>query len=308
MNKKKNQSGFVRFTKKNLLINFAIIAAYLTLALMMGNIRTDQVFLMGFYLLMFYTNDKTRKFIVGFSIFIIYWVIYDSMRLLPNFEVSPVHIKEPYEIEKALFGISLNGVIHTPNEYFNLIQTHFLDFISGFFYLNWVPVPLAFGLYLYYYNRTVFMHYSLVFLLTNLIGFGIYYIYPAAPPWYVSLYGFELVPGVQGNSAGLARFDELLGIHVFAGIYNKNANVFAAIPSLHAAYPVVVLFYSIKNMFALISPLLIVFMLGICFSAVYSGHHYIIDVLFGIATAVVSILLFHLLLRYTNLSRLIKII
>ncbi len=52
---------------------------------------------------------------------------------------------------------------------------------------------------------------------------------------------------VSGNRAGLACFDKLMDILVFANIYNKNANVLAAMPSIHSAYLVVVLYYSIKN-------------------------------------------------------------
>lgn len=305
MNNMVENLTFTRFTRKNLWVNLALVLVYMAWALVMGPIRGDQLFLMGFYLLLFYGNKKTRKFIIGFSIFMVYWIVYDSMRILPNYEVSPVRIQEPYLLEKSLFGISLNGLIYTPNEYFNLVQTRFLDIVSGLFYLNWVPVPLAFGVYLYYKNKQLFTQYSLVFLLANLLGFVIYYIYPAAPPWYVDLYGFELHLGVQGNSAGLARFDELTGIPVFASLYNKNANVLAAIPSLHAAYPVIVLYYGIRNKLGWVNALFVLFMLGIWFAAVYSVHHYIIDVLLGAVVAVVTIGLFNLLMSWKWVGRLI---
>lgn len=306
MNRAAENSTFTRFSRKNLLVNLALVLVYMAWALVMGAIRSDQLFLTGFYLLLFYGNEKTRKFIIGFSIFIVYWIIYDSMRILPNYEVSPVRIQEPYLLEKSLFGISINDLIYTPNEYFDLVQTRFLDIVSGLFYLNWVPVPLAFGVYLYYKNKQLFTQYSLVFLFANLLGFVIYYLYPAAPPWYVDLYGFELHIGVQGNSAGLARFDELTGIPIFASLYNKNANVLAAIPSLHAAYPVIVLYYGIRNKLAWFNLLFVLFMLGIWFSAVYSGHHYIIDVVLGAVVAVVTIGLFNLLMRCKWAGRMVE--
>ncbi|MCK9450192.1 MAG: phosphatase PAP2 family protein [Bacteroidales bacterium] len=306
MNRVAENSTFTRFSRKNLLVNFALVLVYMAWALVMGAIRSDQLFLTGFYLLLFYGNEKTRKFITGFSIFIVYWIIYDSMRILPNYEVSPVRIQEPYLLEKSLFGISINDLIYTPNEYFDLIQSRFLDIVSALFYLNWVPVPLAFGVYLYYKNKRLFTQFSLVFLFTNLLGFVIYYIYPAAPPWYVNLYGFELHLGVQGNSAGLARFDELTGIPIFASLYNKNANVLAAIPSLHAAYPVIVLYYGIRNKLGWFNLLFVLFMLGIWFSAVYSGHHYIIDVVLGAVVAVVTIVLFNLLMRFKWVGRMLE--
>ncbi len=288
---------FQRFTKKNLIVNTLLISVFVLWTLIIGTMRQDQIILIFLYLGCFYAHEKSRKFIIGFSIFIVYWIIYDSMRALPNYEVSAVNIKEPYEIEKALFGISINGILLTPNEYFALNTRAWLDVLSGLFYINWVPIPLAFGVYLFLKDKILFTEFSLVFLFVNLLGFMIYYLYPAAPPWYVDLYGFDLQIGVPGNRAGLARFDEIVGAPIFQSIYNKNANVLAAMPSLHATYPLIVLYYGIKKRLGWINILFVVFMLGIWFSAVYSNHHYFIDVLVGIALTIIAFIVSAFLLK-----------
>lgn len=294
--------GFQRITKKNILINTILIAAYLSWNILIGGIRQEHYFLVFLWLTLFYANEKTRKFITAFSIFIVYWIIYDSMRIIPNYEVSQVHIREPYEFEKALFGIRINNVLLTPNEYFAANHNNFLDILSGLFYINWVPIPLAFAGFLFFKDKLLFAKFSIVFLLVNIVGFIIYYIYPAAPPWYVNIYGFDLQIGVPGNSAGLSRFDELTGIPVFESIYNKNANVLAAMPSLHSAYPVIVLFYGIKKRLGNINWFLGIFMIGIWFSAVYSGHHYIIDIIPGVSIALGVIFLFEWFSKKTILK------
>ncbi len=284
--------AFKRFTNKNVITNTILITLYILWTFIIGTIRQDQLLLIMLYLTCFYAHEKSRKFIIGFSIFIIYWIIYDSMRALPNYEVSAVHIKEPYEFEKAMFGISLNNIILTPNEYFTIHTNRWLDILTGLFYINWVPIPLAFGVYLFVKDKILFTKFSLTFLLVNIMGFIIYYIYPAAPPWYIDLYGFDLRLGVPGNSAGLARFDEIMRLPIFDSIYNKNANVLAAMPSLHSTYPVIVLFYAIKKKLGWINILFVIFMIGIWFSAVYSNHHYIIDVLMGILVSFIVLLIF----------------
>jgi membrane-associated phospholipid phosphatase len=153
-------------------------------------------------------------------------------------------------------------------------------------------VPLAFAAYLYISNKQQFLHFSLTFFLVNLIGFCIYYIHPAAPPWYVNLNGFDFNLGVPGNATGLVRFDNLVHLPIFESIYARNSNVFAALPSLHCAYPVVVFYYAVKNRLGFVNWLFALFMAGIWFSAVYSGHHYVTDVLAGIICAIAGILLF----------------
>jgi len=273
--------GFNRFTYKNIVVNSIITALYLLFNYVTTGLRPENYYLVLIWWSAFYLSEKSRRFVLGFSIFILFWIIYDSMRVLPNYEVSTVYIKEPYDLEKLLFGINYHNKLLTPNEYFSINNTHVLDFLSGFFYINWMPVPLAFGLWLFVKDKEMFLKFSLVFLTVNLLGFMVYYIYPAAPPWYVAKYGFDLHIGVPGSRAGLARFDELIHYPLFEGIYNKNANVLAAMPSLHAAYPVIVLYFGLKKKVGWFNILFAVFVAGIWFSAVYSGHHYIIDVIAG---------------------------
>jgi len=298
--------NFQRFTYKSVVVNILLIALYLFWNSAIGAIRAEHYFLTILWVTTFYANENSRKFILGFSIFIIFWILYDSMRIIPNYEVSTVHIREPYEIEKALFGIKVLNNTITPNEYFIIWNNKFLDFISGFFYINWIPIPLAFGIYLFLKDKFLFAKFSMAFLLVNLVGFSIYYIYPAAPPWYIELYGFDLHIGVPGNRAGLARFDDLIEYPLFEAIYNKNANVLAAIPSLHATYPLIVLYYGIKKRLTWINIIFVIFTLGIWFSAVYSGHHYIIDVVLGVVVAVVVLISFEKILTIKYFDKLMQ--
>ena len=76
-------------------------------------------------------------------------------------------------------------------------------------------------------------------------------------------------------------------------MYGRNANVFAAVPSLHSAYMVVTVCYAIlakSNKFLI--ALFVFIMFGIWFTAVYSSHHYLIDVMLGICCALLGFFLF----------------
>lgn len=296
------KDNFTGFTNKNLLANGILSLAYLLWCYFgMHEIKTEHYILVLIWLTGYYFNDTSRRFVKAFSFFIIFWIIYDGMRVVPNYTVNTVHIRQPYELEKWLFGIIDAGKTLTPNEYFAQHSHKILDFLSGFFYINWMPIPLGFGVYLFIKDKSLFLQFSAAFLLVNLVGFAIYYIYPAAPPWYVEKFGFDLHIGIPGSRAGLARFDELIHYPLFQNIYNKNANVLAAMPSLHATYPLIVLFYSIKRrMNKKIIAVFAIFTIGIWFSAVYSNHHYIIDVLAGIFIALVVLLLFDKFMKNKN--------
>ena len=247
---------------------------------------------------------RTRPIAIYFLPWFLFGVVYDLMRLYPNFKVNPIDVRGLYEAEKSLFGIAASSVTemqaiadHTqtmiPGEFFKVHNCSFADFMAGIFYLCWVPVPVAFAIYLYVTKQKKwFIRFSWSFLVVNLIGFIGYYIYPAAPPWYAMNYGFEAVLHTPGNVAGLGRFDEMTGLQVFHGLYGKNANVFAAVPSLHAAYMFLTTIYAVISHKRWYTILLFSFIsLGIWWTAVYSGHHYIIDVMLGILTTIIGFLL-----------------
>lgn len=248
----------------------------------------------------------TRRVALALLPWVIFACSYDWMRLYPNYRVNPIDVAGLYGAEKHLFGITLaSGTVFTPNEYFALHHCGVADIMAGFFYLCWVPVPLGLALYLYFSRQyRAYLRFSMAFLLVNLLGFCGYYIHPAAPPWYAMEYGFTPVLHTPGNVAGLGRFDALTGIPVFHALYGKNANVFAAVPSLHAAYMLIATAYAAMSrqrrwvviVFALICA-------GIWWTAVYTAHHYIIDVLLGIITALVGMVLLESMLRHTAVGR-----
>ncbi|MFT3933468.1 MAG: phosphatase PAP2 family protein [Chitinophagaceae bacterium] len=274
----------------------AISAAYMIVSWFLIGFKPEQLFLVILCNVLFFASMATRNFVISFSVFIVYWIIFDYMKAFPNYRYHPVHIQSIYNAEKSLFGITMpDGKVVTPNEYWQLHQYTALDFMAGLFYLCWIPVPLLFGFYLHLKKRREFFYFAFTFLLVNLLGFVVYYSYPAAAPWYVSNYGFVFNPATPGNTAGLARFDALVHAHIFQGLYTKGSNVFAAMPSLHSAYPIIVFYYAVKNKLGYINILFGTVMCGIWFSAVYTNHHYILDVLAGIGCAIAGISLFNLI-------------
>lgn len=244
----------------------------------------------------------TRKMAYALTPWLLFACSYDWMRLLPNWKVNPINVQGIYEAEKHLFGIATATGTLIPCEWFAEHHNTLGDIIAGISYLSWVPVPLGFAVYLFFKGeRQWSMRMSWAFLLVNLAGFACYYIHPAAPPWYVINHGFEVVLDTPGNVGGLIRFDELIRIPIFQSIYSGNSNVFAAVPSLHSTYMMVATLYAILTrqhwltigIFSLLT-------VGIWFTAVYSGHHYVLDVLLGILLAVVTLGVYEMVWRMAS--------
>ena len=279
--------------RKDILLTAGLSVGYLMLSYLLIGYKPEQLFLVVLFNGLYYASRATRRFIVGFSVFIIYWIIFDYMKAFPNYRYNAVHIGSLYNFDKKLFGIYSGGQLLSVNEFLLAHQSAWMDVAAGLFYLCWVPVPLAFAGWLFYKDRKQFVYFSSTFLLVNLIGFAFYYIYPAAPPWYVQQYGFAFRAGTPGNTAGLSRFDAFFHTSIFKGLYAKSSNVFAAMPSLHSAYPVITLYYAIKSRMKMAGILFGIVMLGIWTSAVYTSHHYVSDVMAGIICAIGTIIIFN---------------
>ncbi len=298
-----------KVTLKESLVMLCALAVWLAVTALCVGFRTEHIWLALLIAALFFACRPTRRLVVALLPFIVFGISYDWMNIVHNYEVNPVDIRGLYESEKQLFGITAaDGTLLTPNEFFAQHRTALMDFLGGVFYLCWVPVPIIFGLWMYFSGKVKpYLHFALVFLLVNLIGFAGYYIHPAAPPWYVALHGFDFRLGVPGDVAGLGAFDEMTGLGVFHGLYGRNANVFAAVPSLHSAYTLVAFIYAMRSRSGLPWTLALgIITAGIWFTAVYTSHHYIIDVLLGITTALAGFLLFeYVLMRVPAFSRFI---
>jgi len=256
---------------------------------------------------MFFISETTNKVLAGLTFILIFAIIFDSMRVVPNYTVNSVYIKELYDLEKSLFGIETPTGRLTPNEFLVSYYSPLWDFICGFSYLCWMPVPIAYCIYLYFKgDYEILIQFSFTFLFANIIGISLYYLFPAAPPWYVDMHGFAENYEIPGSSAGLKRFDDLLGITVFQGIYDKSANVFAAIPSMHCAFPLLITHFGLKNRNYLLVIFFVLYMFGTWFGALYTFHHYTIDIILGIFCAIFALVVCEKLLFKSKLKILLN--
>jgi len=236
---------------------------------------------------LYYAGPKFRRLFQFTLPLFLTGIVYDSQRYFADYIRGPIHVREPYEFDKHFFGITTATGILTPNEWFQLHTHPFLDLITGFAYLAFIPIFFLTACYFYFWlKREQADQMMWAFFWVNIIGYSTYYWYAASPPWYVALYGFGPArTDIPANLAGCARFDALIGIPFFSEWYGRSADVHGAIPSLHIAYPLQAVYYSFK--FRSLRTFSVAFFLLMCFSAVYLNHHYILDILWGAVYAIV---------------------
>lgn len=290
----------------------ALLVPYLAIMrVTSGTFRPEQLGVTALVLFLGYWSDATRRFLKGMFAFLVFGVVYDLTHLTePLVRYLHVHIAEPYAFDKAWFGITTAAGRLTPNEFFAIHHWPAVDFVTGLAYIIFVYWAMAFAVYLALFRsepemKKLLWHYGWVFFFVNLAGFATYYLYPSAPPWYVTTYGFGTpdFAHIVASPAACIRWDQLTGIHYFAGFYGRSADVFGAIPSLHVAYPMMVFVYGRRVGNSALNVVNFLFYLLVCFSAVYLQHHYVLDVLIGTAYALAGFAVERMITRYIAARR-----
>lgn len=272
----------------------AACAGYALALLALGGFRSDHALVLAVLGLLAYGGPRSRPAFEFAWPFILTLIVYDSMRYYSDFLRGPIRVEEPYRFDLRFFGIEVDGPDGvrrlTPNEFLARHLHPALDLITGFAYLTfffvYILVSARFRLKAGAAHARLIATQGWAFFWLNMLGYSTYYWYAAAPPWYVAEHGLGPADlSVGANPAGCIRFDELLGTQFFSGMYGRSADVFGAIPSLHVAYPLLTVFYAFW--IGRLRTFTVGFYLLMCFSAVYLNHHYVLDVIWGSAYAVI---------------------
>ena len=209
--------------------------------------------------------------------FLILLLCYQSLSVFSrSLDVSAIHIVQLIEWERMLSA----GVIPAAVLQRHLsgpIATWLIDPVSNLLYVSHFVTPVVIGLVLWKRNQQVYWNFVAGFLFLSFLGFATYILFPAAPPWWASERGY--LEGLE--QVGLDRF-------LLAGMAaNQAPNPVAAVPSLHCAYPLY-FFLILRPLLGRRSLWLLLLTVGIVFSVVHLGHHYLIDVWIGFAYSLVG--------------------
>ncbi len=222
------------------------------------------------------TDRSWTRVVIDFLPFYAMLALYDALRGSAGKWLAP-HALPQIRIDEWLFGgtvptVRLQRALYTPG------VAHAWDYVCFGVYLTHFTVPFLIAGVLWKFHHERFYRYTALFVGLTFSAFATYAIYPAVPPWMASQHG-QIQPTAKIIDEMWTHVGFSNGANVFSGA-GHFGNPVAAVPSLHAAYTMLIVLFFWKTA-GRWRPLLAVYPLAMAFTLVYAGEHYVIDILLG---------------------------
>ncbi len=217
---------------------------------------------------------------------LILWA-YDLLRGQADGLLFEAHVRPQLEGDRVLFFGNVPTVWLQERLWHGTSDLRWWDYGAWTVYVSYFFATYLLAGALWYFARDRFRRYVATVSLLALMGFATYALFPAAPPWLASREG-ELdwtIRSIGPISGHLPYLD-------FTSLFERGsqyANPVAAVPSLHAAYTLLIAVFLWRYSPRWVRPLLAAYPLAMAFALLYTAEHYLVDVLLGWLYALVAL-------------------
>ena len=218
-------------------------------------------------------------------------VLYDFLRGAVEVVPDQAHIAPQVAIDKVL-GAGQIPTVWLQHHLWNPGHLHWYDVAAWAVYMTHFFAVWVVAAVLWRLDRRRFRRYAVLTITLTLGAFLTYWLYPAQPPWLHDAGVARIVPTVWDH----------LGVPAMQSLYEDGrlVNTVAAMPSLHAAYPCMLLLFFWSSAGRVVRMGLSLYTLAMAFALVYGGEHFVADILAGWAMAGAA----YALTRYARAPRL----
>lgn len=219
-----------------------------------------------------------RGIVVDWLPFVAALVAYDAVRGWTDkaLSITP-HVWPQIDVDRLLFFGHIPTVA-LQNAFYERGHLHWWDYGAWGIYITHFMVTVVVAAVLWRLRPKRFREFRAMVVLLSLAGVITYALYPAVPPWMAGYHGY--IPHVERVPLHAAQH---LGIENVGALFERGveaSNLVAAVPSLHAAFPMLMLlfFWSSGRWVRL---LLGVYTALMALVLVYGAEHYVSDILVG---------------------------
>ncbi len=214
--------------------------------------------------------------------------VYDLLRGHADGLLFSAWYRPQLEADAFLFGGTDPTVWLQAQLWDGASELRWYDYASWAVYVSYFLATYVVAGLLWFFARARFRRYVACVALLAGMAFATFALFPAAPPWLASREG-ELEPTTRliGPISGHIPFVSLSFEELFERGW-EYSNPVAAVPSLHAAYTLLITLF-LWRAARWARPLLALYPLAMAFALVYTAEHYVVDILLGWAYTLVAI-------------------
>ena len=231
------------------------------------------------------SRAQVSRVLYGIPGFLLDWLpmfivlfTYDAIHNRLGALLPRAHTLAQIHVDQALFGATV-PTVRMQQALYSPTHPHWWDFTALAVYTSHFVALVLIALVLWMRSRDRYLRFMVWFVGLTTLGFITYILYPAVPPWLASRHG-DLAP----THRVVRELWDYLGFHTIAGFFsgtNVCVNDVAAIPSLHAAYPLMIAWFLWGRAGRLQRTVLVLYPVTMAVALVYTAEHYVLDVVLG---------------------------
>ncbi len=212
-------------------------------------------------------------------------VAYDYLRGAVSVPEWQAHVQPQIDFDRWLTGGGDVPTVWLQERLYDAAHLHWYDYATWVVYMTHFFAVWVVAAVLWRVAHHRFRQYVALTVLVTVAAFLTYWLFPAQPPWLAGDHQLiphvdRVVPVVWGQ----------LGVHTAQSLWEGHGdlvNLVAAMPSLHASYPfMLLLFFWPAGWWVRIA--LGAYALAMAFALTYGGEHFVIDILVGWAFTTIA--------------------
>lgn len=220
-----------------------------------------------------------RGLVYDWAPFIALLFVYDLLRGRADKMLFSAHVWPQLHADQWLAAGQIPTVWLQAHLWHGAAHISWYDYALWFVYLSHFFTTLLVAALLWVFRPKRFRRYMAAVVTLAMLGFTTYALFPAVPPWMAS---------AKGDLPPLQRIIAIVWKHIpvsaMSPMFERGshyANDVAAMPSLHAAYAMLIAIFFWKSARWYVRIPLAIYPLVMGLALVYTAEHYVVDVIAG---------------------------
>jgi membrane-associated phospholipid phosphatase len=226
----------------------------------------------------------TAQVVVDWLPFTAVLLLYDQTRGVADRLGIPLHETDILGWEKSSFG-GVEPTVWLQHHLYDPSHIYWYDALFTLVYVTHFLTTPVLAAVLWLRDRTLWLRYISRVITLSLAGLITYCLYPEAPPWYAARDGLS-DPVARLSARGWIWLHAGNVHHLLANAQKEGSNPVAAMPSLHAAFALLAALMIASRLRSRWRYLLLLYPAAMGLTLVYTGEHYVLDLVAGWAYAI----------------------